>query len=401
MNCPARISFGLDVKRPGCLETRSTGDVLLGIQSGAWHGPVALVRSLPHDSAEQDAAKKKVPFCTWAGVFSYRSNSALVRHSGQVGVDLDDLGEINATLVLQTAVADRHCRAAFRSVRAEGVRLLFPVPPCSASQHTAVFEQVAEHVRKTYGHEPDQSGKDVSRASFMSFDAGLWFYGLAEVLPIKLPGLIHSGIRADPRCVASAIYGGQLALTCWGWYGRTMATTSPRPDGTARTHRSLLDLGKALALHAERIRETLTKQHIEEAFNAWRTELARQGIRLRGVDDDYRKELIGSVSGAQRKPWFKAAAEKWIRWTRHKDFPITGKPLDRLLFAIRQHCADAGCTEFFLGARDAGLIAGGHFTTGARWLRKLVADGYLAKIPIANRPPRHAYDYRLSAPNDP
>ena len=35
-NISAPVSFGLDVRRPGLLETRSTGDVLLDIQSGAW-----------------------------------------------------------------------------------------------------------------------------------------------------------------------------------------------------------------------------------------------------------------------------------------------------------------------------------------------------------------------------
>ncbi len=395
LNCPAEISFGLDVKRPGRLETRSTGEVLLDIQSGAWQDTVARVRSLPHDSPEQKAAKQALPFATWAGVFSYKANDRLVQHSGQIGVDVDDLGEAGAVTVLQTAVADRFCLAAFRSARGEGVRLLFRVPPCNAREHPNVFEQVAEHVRKTYDHEPDPSGKDVSRASFMSFDAGLWVFPLAEVLPIRIERLIHSGIKAGARCVSPSLYGGQLALTCWSWYGRHYANTSPRQDGTARTHHSLLELGKAVALHAERIREPLTKRHIEEAFNGWRTELARQGVSLRVAEDEYRAELNASVKGAQRKPWFKAAAEKWIRWTQHVEFPCAGLPHEKLLFAIRQHCADAGTNEFFLGVRDAALITGGHFTTGARLLRKLVADGYLVKIPDVKRPRHHAYDYRL------
>jgi hypothetical protein len=87
-NISAPISFGLDVRRPGLLETRSTGEVLLGIQSGAWQDTVARVRSLPLDSAEQKAAKLALPYATWAGVFSRRANSGLVSHSGQIGVDL-------------------------------------------------------------------------------------------------------------------------------------------------------------------------------------------------------------------------------------------------------------------------------------------------------------------------
>ena len=151
-----------------------------------------------------------------------------------------------------------------------------------------------------------------------------------------------------------------------------------------------------MALHAERIGVRLTNRQIGEAFDGWIAEHARQGVRLRREVDEYRQEFVISLRGAQRKRWFRAAADKWIRWTRHMEFPHAGLPCEKLLFAIRQHCADAGGNEFFLGARDAALIIGGHYNTGARWLKKLVADGHLVIIPNAKRPVRHAYDYRLT-----
>ncbi len=396
LNCPAKISFGLNVREPDKLVTRTTGEVLQGIASGQWQDAVARVRQLPADSPEQKAAKTALPFCTFAGVFSRRANSGLVQHSGQVGIDLDGLGDAGAVAVLQAAVADTFCLAAFRSTRGEGVRLIIRIPPCSPEHHVTAFEQVAGHVRKTYGHDADKSGKDVARASFVSFDRGLWFNAAADVLPIQLPGLIHSGIGRVTRCVSSGLYSGQLGVTCWTWYGRHLAATSPRADGAVKTHRSLLDLGKAVALHAERIGERLNDRHINAAFDAWLSEHARQGVRLRCSPDDYRRELVASVRGVEGKPWFRSAADKWLRWTRHKDFPKSGVPCERLLFAIRQHCADAGNTEFFLGVRDAGLITGGHFNTGARTLRKLVASGVLEKIG-ERRLPRDAQTYRLKS----
>jgi hypothetical protein len=305
-NISALISFGFNVRRPDLLENRSTESVLMGIQLGEWQQPVERVRSLPADSKEQKAVKLGLPYATWAGKFSRRANSGLLQHSGQCGVDLDGLGEKGATTVIQTAVADKHCLAAFRSARGEGVRLLFRVPRCSAREHPAVFQRVSEHVRRVYNHDPDPSGSDVSRASFVSFDAGLWFYGLAEVLPMQLPELIHSGIERETRCVSPPLYAGRLALTCWTWFGRNMANTSQRADGTAKTHRSLLDLGKAVALHAERIGERLTEQHLDAALDAWVEEYARQGVRLRCSGEEYRREFIASVQGARRKPWFSA-----------------------------------------------------------------------------------------------
>ena len=392
VNISAPISFGLDVTKPGKLQTRSTGDVLRDIQSGVWQESVLRVRSLPHDSAEQKSAKLALPYATWAGVFSYRANEKLRQHSGQVGTDLDDLGEAKAVSTIQNAVADRFCLAAFRSIRGEGVRLLFRIPPCSPENHAIAFEQVAEHVRNTYGCEVDESGKDVSRASFISFDRGLWLNPSADVLPIILP-VSHSGNGGIARCVPST-YGGQLALTCWNWFGQHYASIAPVSGDTVKTHKNILDLGLAIALHADRIQEPVTARLIDSAFESWWREHQKQGVRLRCSPDEYRRELRQSIEGAQRKCWFKSAAEKWIRWTRHPDFPK--RPDERLLFAIRKHCEDAGTRDFFIGARDAGLVCGASYRTGARILNRLVRNGRLKLLTVPDkRLPFHSFDYRL------
>ena len=388
----APVSFGLDIRRPDLLETRTTGEVLQGIASGAWRDSVARVRELAADSPEQKAAKQALPFCTFAGVFTRRSNSGLVQHSGQVGIDLDDLGEAGVVAVLQAAVADAFCLAAFRSTRGEGVRLIFRIPPCSPENHTAAFEQVAEHVRSTYGRDADESGKDVSRASFVSFDRGLWFKAAAEVLPLILPDDTQRFRGRNSLCVTP--YAGQLALTCWHWLGRHFASTAPVSGNAVKTHGSLLDLGKAVALHASRIQEPLTPRLIASAFESWLDEHRRQGLTLRCSPDDYRAEFVASVKGCDQKPWFKSAAEKWIRWTRHGEFPRAGLPQEKILFGVRRHCAESGSQEFFIGVRDAALVAGTSKETAGRLLRKLCVDGHLEKTG-ERRQPRHAQTFRL------
>ena len=388
------ISFGENILRPDRLETRNTQEVLLGIRDGYWEDAVTRVRSLPADSPEQKKAKLELPYCTWAGVFTRRCNPGLTQHSGQCGVDLDDLGESGAVAVLQTAVADIYCLAAFRSTRGEGVRLIFRIPNCSPQQHVNAFEQVAEHVRKNYHHEPDTSGRDVARASFLSFDRGLWFNAGAEILPIRMPDDTQR-LYYNNRCVS--IYAGQLAETWPSWYGRHYASNAPSQDGTVKTHRNLLDLGKAVALHARKTESPLTPQIIEAAFEAWVTEHDRNGIQLRCLKSEYQAEFLNSVNGCSRKAWFKSAAEKWVRWRKHANFPHDGLPSEKILFAIKQHCAESGSNKFFLGARDAALIVGGHFNTAARLMRKLTADGHLEKIG-ERRLPRHAQTYRLLKP---
>jgi hypothetical protein len=195
----SHVGFGLKIWEPNKLETRVTSEVLLGIREGEWRVPVEHVRALPPDSFEQKKAKKELAYCMWSGVFHSRCNDGLLIHSGQVGVDVDKLTEEGCTKALQSAVADRFCLAAFRSTRGQGVRLLFRVPPCKDYKvHAIVFEQVAEHVIRAYSLEPDPKGSDVCRASFVSFDRGLWFNGDALILPIDLPSSIHTLSHSVP-----------------------------------------------------------------------------------------------------------------------------------------------------------------------------------------------------------
>jgi hypothetical protein len=191
-----------------------------------------------------------------------------------------------------------------------------------------------------------------------------------------------------------SVYGGQLALTCWNWFGRHYANIAPVSGDTAKTHRNILDLGLAIALHAERIKQPVTARLIDSAFESWFREHQKQGVRLRLSPDEYRRELRDSVEGARRKSWFKSAAEKWLRWTRHKDFPHAAMPREKILFAIRHHCAESKNNDFYIGARDAGLVAGVSYRTAARAIRKLCADGHLIKDG-ERKQLRHAQTYRL------
>jgi hypothetical protein len=398
MNIPIPISFGLNIRKPQELQTRTTGEVLESIHDGEWREQILNLRTMPQDSKQQHEAKKRLPFVTWSGVFRRRANDGLENHAGQIGIDLDDLSAADCTKAVQDAVADPFCLAAFKSARAGGVRLLFRIPPCNAEEHDSAFEQVAEHVRNVYGHEPDTSARDVSRASFVSFDEGLWCYPNAQVLPVILDlahsdGCFGSCCEAH-RCVPSATYSVESARTLWGRMGSFHVGDAVKQDGSVFTHVKLLDLGKAMALHAKRINHTLTGRDYDEAVRSWLTEHQRKGLRLRGDFVEYRAELRTSVEGARRKRWFTASAEKWTRWTRHPDFP--DRPEERLLFAIRKHCEDAGSPDFFIGARDAGLLCGVSFRTGARLLGRLVGNRKLQLLTVPGEHlPFHAYEYRL------
>ena len=55
---PEIVSFGLNIKLPAELETRTVGELLDGIRNGTWREPILRLRSLPYNSAEQKKAKE-------------------------------------------------------------------------------------------------------------------------------------------------------------------------------------------------------------------------------------------------------------------------------------------------------------------------------------------------------
>src|SRR6266700_4944958 len=114
----ALVSVGANIKLPGKLVSSRIGDVVAAIAYGHWAEQVDRVRKLRHGTSEQAPMKEKLPYWTPAGLFSYRSNKSLIRHSGHVGVDLDNLGKRGATRAVQIAVDDLHCVCAFRSASA-------------------------------------------------------------------------------------------------------------------------------------------------------------------------------------------------------------------------------------------------------------------------------------------
>lgn len=409
------VSYATAIRPPKLhpLHNRLTSSILDGIKEGEWAHQVASVRSMRPGSPEQKAAKLLLPFCTWSGTFTYRSAKHLQNHSGQIGIDLDHVGTDNVDLIIQLAVTDKYCLSAYRSCTGTGVRLIFRIPECSPEQHPKAFEQAAAHVRKVYGPKVivDTSGSDVSRASFVSHDNGIWIYGNAKVLPIVLDGvgIEHNGKSKDIviptssslpqtpyQCVQSP-YSGKLAMTWSSWYGKTTAQTIPVIDGSPKTHDNLLKLGKSIALHAARIEEPVTDQIINESFMGWIGEVNRRKLKLTNHPEVYKAELVASLDQVPHTAWFLPAVQFWTRWTKHPDYPTNSPRSERLMFAIQKHCEQSKSNTFFLSTRDAAILLDCSIGTVSATFALLVRQKRLTKLP----PPtsfRHAQSYALPTP---
>ncbi len=166
----ATISIYKNIHDVKSRDTVSLTVFLDAVQSGKWQDQVLKVRTI-RDHEERQVAKKALPSVTISGIFADgRSVAGLSNHSGFISMDLDGLGaDVEGTRMLLSR--DPYVYAAFTSVSGTGLCVVFKIDP---ARHADAFEGIASYLISQYQLIVDPSGKDVSRARYVSFDPELF-----------------------------------------------------------------------------------------------------------------------------------------------------------------------------------------------------------------------------------
>lgn len=135
-----------------------------GVRTGKWQDIVLQVRATP-DKDERDKKKKSAPLVTVSGSFSARKDEALRAHSGFIAIDIDNIENPEETKKL--IAADAYIYAAFTSISGHGLCLIIRI---DGTRHLDAFNGIASYLYNEYQLIVDQSGKNVSRARFISYD---------------------------------------------------------------------------------------------------------------------------------------------------------------------------------------------------------------------------------------
>ena len=135
-----------------------------GVRTGKWQDIVIQVRATP-DKAERDKLKKSAPLVTVSGQFSDRKDDALKEHSGFIAIDIDNID--NPEEAKKLVQADSYIYSAFTSISGHGLCLVMRI---DGTRHADAFNGIASYLYHTYQLIVDQSGKNVSRARFISYD---------------------------------------------------------------------------------------------------------------------------------------------------------------------------------------------------------------------------------------
>jgi len=146
------------------------------IKDGASKDLVSEIRATT-DQEKQNELKKKLPVVTFNGYFLNRSKSGFKKPSGLMIMDFDDSkGFEDANKLKDDLKKDKHVFSAWISPRL-GVKALYRIIDVDNDDH---LKKVYAQVKERYP-ELDDSGKDISRACFESFDPEIYVNLEAEV----------------------------------------------------------------------------------------------------------------------------------------------------------------------------------------------------------------------------
>jgi predicted P-loop ATPase len=154
---------------------------LEGIQTGKWQDIALDVRNAPNKEIK-DLKKKSAPVVTISGSFSERKADGLRKHSGYIAIDIDNLDDPAETK--KRIGADTYIYSAFISISGKGLCLIIKI---DGTRHLDAFNAIAAYLYNEYQLIVDQSGKDVSRARFVSYDPFLLLNNKSTTFKKYLP----------------------------------------------------------------------------------------------------------------------------------------------------------------------------------------------------------------------
>jgi len=163
----------------GAKDTKSTETIAIdlfleSVKNGRWQDIVLPIRAIG-DKEIRNEAKKKAIAVTISGAFKERKDEAIEKHSGYIGIDIDEITNFNAQRrILQS---DKYVYALFASISGRGLCAIFKIAP---AKHRDSFNGISEYLFKNYNIIIDPTSVNQSRARFVSYDPELYINPYAE-----------------------------------------------------------------------------------------------------------------------------------------------------------------------------------------------------------------------------
>lgn len=203
LSSEVKVSMVSNAHSTAC-QSVSVAEIIADIQSGKWQQSIEKIRNTFKLAKESGANPKEavselkmaLPGILWSGCFKFRNKFGIESHSGFLVADIDNLSEPEIQRVRSTLQSDPHVLTLFASPTETGLKVVFRVP-ANTALHSASFTAVAKYVKQKCHVDIDQSGKDIARLCFVSYDPLTIWNADGKELPVPLdqaappPAVIH------------------------------------------------------------------------------------------------------------------------------------------------------------------------------------------------------------------
>jgi hypothetical protein len=108
-------------------------------------------------------------YVTFSGTFSNREDKSLIKHSGLITIDLDELSNLEEVKLQLLNDEYFETELLFTSPSGDGLKWIVSIDLMKAT-HLEYFNGISNYLLTTYKLKVDASGKDVSRACFVPHD---------------------------------------------------------------------------------------------------------------------------------------------------------------------------------------------------------------------------------------
>lgn len=144
-------------------------DIYNVIKGDYFKSQTDILRKISNKAEARQFKAHNFDYVTFSGMFNMRNNNALIKHSGLIVIDFDNLSDVENTRKQLLNDSELETQLLFISPSGNGLKWVIEVD-LSLATHIQYFEGIKNYLLKSYNLEIDNSGKDVTRACFLPHD---------------------------------------------------------------------------------------------------------------------------------------------------------------------------------------------------------------------------------------
>ncbi len=171
-----KISYFNNIKQTTPDSETEILSFLNNVKLGTWDRLIKPINDETDKKKRGELKNKSLPYVTISGTFSKRNNNSLIKHSGFICLDIDEI--INLDDEWDKIIEDPYTFGAFKSASGKGIAVIVKINP---NKHRESYESLESYYLENYYITLDKACKDVARARYVSFDPNTFVNQGAEV----------------------------------------------------------------------------------------------------------------------------------------------------------------------------------------------------------------------------